>query len=159
MDYDHQDSLVRAALRRLRDARKLLDEPRGRSRSGVGDQHLRGAGYLAGYAVECTLKVYVIRHTPRALRWSEAVAEHNRRGRRPALEARTHSLSQLLLATDLARYLDTDRGMKEKWGLCNMWRPSWRYNPDAHGPWRNRAEAENWIAAVAEVYNWVRARM
>lgn len=55
-----------AASQRLRDAEELLESPTLDAKApGAGRRHLRGAMYLAGYAVECIAKAYLITlHAP-----------------------------------------------------------------------------------------------
>ena len=54
----------KAAQFRLQDARELMESPSYDSqRSDASSRHLRGAMYLAGYAVECLLKAYLIQMT------------------------------------------------------------------------------------------------
>ena len=49
----------RSATRRLEDAKELLEPPTlDPQRSDADRRHLRGAMYLAGYAVECLVKAY-----------------------------------------------------------------------------------------------------
>jgi len=46
----------KAAIKRLRDARFLLDQQTGQNWRDQSGLHSRGAMYLAGYAIECKLK-------------------------------------------------------------------------------------------------------
>ena len=58
--YDTIKDYRAAANQRLGDARELMETPtRDSERSDAEQRHLRGAMYLAGYAVECLLKAYL----------------------------------------------------------------------------------------------------
>ena len=59
-DYDGISQYWKAAARRLQDAQELLQPPTiNADEQGAETRHLRAAVYLAGYAVECILKVYI----------------------------------------------------------------------------------------------------
>src|SRR4051794_32059413 len=58
---DRLSDFVKSAPRRLKDAEELIEHPTADpQRSDADRRHLRGAMYLAGYAVECLLKAYLI---------------------------------------------------------------------------------------------------
>jgi len=107
LPFDGKTELLRAGPKRLADAWELLEEPtRGPRDSGLHRRHLCGACYLAGYAVECILKVYIIgelgaRRGTRVVRWSHVVQHYSTgvslRG------ADSHSLPRLLKLTELRR--------------------------------------------------------
>ena len=64
-EHDGISEYLKAGLHRLRDAEELLQEPSIiLKESGADTRHLRGAVYLAGYAVECVLKAYLIQLGP-----------------------------------------------------------------------------------------------
>jgi hypothetical protein len=63
---------VKSAARRLKDAEELLQPPNADpQRSDADRRDLRGAMYLAGYAVESLLKAYLIEHVTKLLRGVE----------------------------------------------------------------------------------------
>jgi hypothetical protein len=81
---------------------------------GADTRHLRGAVYLAGYAVECILKVYIISRVSAANSLAEAIEKRRDAG---------------LSLTDLeARFGDDER--KKEWSLCIKWKSTWRCDPE-----------------------------
>ncbi len=102
----------RSAARRLEDARELLEPPTlDPQRSDADRRHLRGAMYLAGYAVECLVKAYLIQHT-NAQTLVEAIDTLNEQRQRQGMEpvenitrsAAGHKLLYLLQLTNLPQY-------------------------------------------------------
>ena len=130
----------KAGKHRMDDARALLNAVR-----------WRGAMYLAGYAVECLLKAKLMRMFDcRHLR--ELEEELQRRG---VLSVQgtifTHQLELLLRLTN---GLERMRQSQEHWRLFNMvnrWVPAWRYSADQS----NRDDAEDFLAAVGKVSQWI----
>ena len=58
---DRLSDFVKSGPRRLKDANELMEMPTADAqRSDAKNRHLRGAMYLAGYAIECLLKAYLI---------------------------------------------------------------------------------------------------
>lgn len=143
---------------RLNDALELLETPSLQPKvHGADRRHLRGACYLAGYAVECALKVCIIntlnaKRDARFVRWSQ-VTEHF--GGRPNLRgARSHDLGLLLSASGLTAELQMV-GMKASWDRCQQWSHDWRYLSDSD---MNPSEARDFVAACRAVYDWIRQR-
>ncbi len=125
LKYDGYSELRKAGPRRLDDALELLEPPtRHAGASDVHRRHLCGACYLAGYAVECILKVYIIRRLDqqgrgRFVRWSDVIEHYRSMPDGPDLVGvRSHSLSLLLAVSGLEPDLDTDREMKRYWSQC-----------------------------------------
>ena len=163
MQYDGHSELWKAAHGRLNDAWELMERPtRDPERSDAEHRHLCGALYLAGYAVECVLKVYVIllldaRIAPPVRRWSEALRHLGERDDVPDLSgARSHNLRHLLVASELEPQLSGDRDLNRVWGVCSKWDYNIRYAPHLR---LKRAAVEERIQACDTVFNWVKARV
>ena len=162
MKYDSEGELLKAGLRRLRDAQELLEDPTLNPNSGdAGHRHLRGAYYLAGYAVECVLKVYIMRllaarSRQSVLNWSIAIDHLASRQTSVDLSGkRSHSLPLLLKLAELEAQFSGDRTMERNWRTCQ----AWDYNARYDGPLPNRAYAERFVAACEGAHNWIQARL
>ncbi len=147
---------MKSGPRRLRDAEELLTEPRVNPNSSDADRrHLRGAMYLAGYAVECMLKAYLIdQEGTQSLSGAQGKINERRasRGEPPikdiAHTSAGHSIGLLVALTDLA----TRPGYEPKlWGQLSAWRTEWRYASD----YPSRVEAELFIRAVRSATDWL----
>jgi HEPN domain-containing protein len=130
----------KAGRHRMDDARALLNAVR-----------WRGAMYMAGYSIECLLKTKLMRMFDcRHLR--ELEEELHRRGVLPVHAGIfTHQLELLLR---LAGGLDRLRRNEEHWRLFNMvnrWVPAWRYTAALS----NRDDAEDFLAAIGKVSQWI----
>ena len=163
MRYDGHSELVKTAPRRLQDALELLEPPTlEASRSDAGYRHLCAAHYLAGYAVECALKAYVIllldqRHQQHFSRWSHAISHFGGQSNLPDLSgANSHDLAKLLIASELEQQLDSDSAMKQNWGLCRKWDYNTRYRPEHLV---NRDEVVSFVDACQATYDWIRQRI
>jgi hypothetical protein len=140
--HDGYSEYVKAAQHRLADALELLEEPTYPGKSGnPQSRHLRGAMYLAGYAVECILKAYIItRHPP-----CRTLVEVD-----PTLVAAAgHGLDRLLVTSGLEAQL-LDR--RQDWGICRSWTPDWRYNPQIP----SRGEALNFVQSAERIHRWLK---
>jgi len=131
----------KAGKHRFEDARALF-----------GAKRWRGAMYLAGYAVECLLKVKLMqRHKCRNLVELEEALRS--RGEWPDEGVYTHNLPNYLR---LLGALDRLRQDREAWGwftIANQWMPSWRYNPDQSKP----EDAEDYLEAIESTLRWIEA--
>lgn len=157
-EFDGASQFHKAALRRLRDAEELMQTPTLLAdESGASLRHLRAAVYLAGYAVECVVKVYLISRVSGAQTLSQALQSRRTRGEAlPDLSsAAGHNLALLLSATDLEAELDGDVERKKDWGICLKWRSSWRYDPDPPSP----SFAQEFVEAVRRIHRWVSGRV
>jgi len=130
----------KAGKHRMDDARALLNATR-----------WRGAMYIAGYAVECLLKMKLMRvHNCRHLR--ELEEELQRRG---LLAAQTTIFThQLELLLRLTSAIDRLRQNEEYWRLFNLvnrWVPAWRYTADLS----NSDDAKDFVAAVEKLSQWI----
>jgi len=152
-EYDGFSQYRKAAARRLRDAEELLQPPSlALEEQGAETRHLRGAVYLAGYAVECILKAYIISQTTSAMSLADAVEERRRAGEQVPniLGADGHDLRRLLSLTDLEGRFATDERKKD-WSLCIKWKSTWRYDPKPP----TATFASEMIVAVRHIYRWV----
>lgn len=159
-DFDALSDFAKSGPHRLKDAEELMEPPTAdAARSDAATRHLRGAMYLAGYAVECLLKAYLIQQE--GCRYlSDAQQRINARrqsaGKEPIRDiARTasgHSLGYLLGLTDL----ESQQGFDVKlWGRLTEWKPAWRYDPAPSAPDAARAFLEDVRAAL----RWVQPRI
>jgi hypothetical protein len=128
----------KAALKRKRDARALLERENGR--------HARGAGYLGGYAVECKLKAiameifhcWTLDELAQRLKVSEDLVYQ-------------HGLEAIAKHLPLYNRMQRSEIWRDFAGLVNQWRPSWRYNPRDWSP----QAARTFLIAVDRVYAWL----
>ena len=159
-EFDGISQLVKSGPRRLRDAEELMQSPTLRPHDSDADtRHLRGAMYLAGYAVECLLKAYLTEQE-RCQRLSEAESRINeRRAKRniPPVEkisssAAGHSIYYLLQLTDLVEQAGYDPSL---WGRVAVWRSVWRYDSLVV----SRFTAEAFINDVRTAVNWLSPRI
>ncbi len=145
----------RSAVKRLEDAKELLEPPTfDPQRSDADHRHLRGAMYLAGYAAECLVKAYLIQHmNAQTLAAAVDILNQQRRqqGKEPVEQiARTaagHKILYLLQLTDLPQYPAYD----PMWARVAQWRSSWRYETDPVA----RADTENFLKDVQAIVNWL----
>lgn len=152
-EYDGISQYRKAAARRIKDAEELLQPPTVDAREqGAETRHLRAAVYLAGYAVECILKVYLISQVASANSLSDAVEARRAMGEQlpNLLGAEGHRLDVLLSLTDLeAQFSDEER--RQDWSLCVKWKSTWRYDPNPPPA----TFAFEFVAAVRRIYRWV----
>jgi len=127
-EFDRTTDYVKAGPRRLADALELLEQPsRDPEGSDAAHRNLRGAAYLAGYAVECALKACIISQTPGCVRFADALRVRSRQGAPSDLEGRrAHNIRLLLHVTDLEGAIEADYELRRSWGVCLKWRPDWR---------------------------------
>ncbi len=156
-EYDGYSYYRKSAWRRLRDAEELLASPTvSPHEQGASVRHLRGAIYLAGYAVECALKAYLISREPPAQSLEQVLQRWSDGGRATPklLGAEGHNLFLLVSLTDLELPLQSDFERKKDWGICLRWRSTWRYDPEPPRP----EFAAEFVAAVRRVVEWIVAR-
>lgn len=155
-EYDGISQYRKATVRRLRDAEELLEPPSlVPQEQGAEDRHLRAAVYLAGYAIECILKVYIISRVPNAVSLAGAIEDRRATGEQipNILGAEGHRLALLLSLTDLETYL-VDEERKKDWSICVKWKSTWRYDPNP--PTDN---AREFVSAVRRIYRWVKRQI
>ena len=159
-EFDGISQLVKSGPRRGGGADELMQAPTLRPHEGDAlTRHLRGAMYLAGYAIECLLKAYLTEQE-RGQRLSTAERQINdRRAKQnlPPIEkisssAAGHSLAYLLGLTDLAEQPDYDPAL---WGRVAVWRSVWRYDPSPV----KRDAAEAFVEDVRTAVNWLSPRI
>jgi hypothetical protein len=147
----------KSALHRLGDAKELLQRPTLHpAMSDSNSRHLRGAMYLAGYAVECILKAYLINlHQPLT---TLTQVDTKLRSLDPALpnllSAEGHRIGILLAHTDLEVYQNQTR--KRLFGLiASNWNVDMRYNPQSP----SRLRTVEIVNAAEELYYWINGRI
>lgn len=154
-DYRH------AAQARLQDARELMEPPTfDVERSDASRRHLRGAMYLAGYAVECLLKAFLIRQMSSQTLGEASAALDRQRKRRglPPIKnilrtAAGHQIAYLVTLTGLAQNApDFDARL---WGRLAEWQSSWRYESD---PVRVET-AQDFLDDVQKAVNWLSPKL
>lgn len=154
--YDSIYDFRKVAIHRLRDAFELLEPPsRDVNTSDASSRHLRGSMYLAGYAVECILKAYLIgMHSPlKTLSEVDLKLRKNDPEMPNLLSAQGHSISTILRFTDLEAYQDALQ--RRQFGqIAGSWNVDMRYDP-ASPP---RTAAVEHVRVASELYNWVASR-
>ena len=124
--------------------------------SDADRRHLRGAMCLAGYAVECLLKAYIIGMTGTQTLPS-AMDELNRRRAEKGLPpveniARSiagHNIGYLLQVSDLADY---DQRL---WGRVAVWSSEWRYDITSV----TRKNAHEFVDDIGAAINYLSPRV
>jgi hypothetical protein len=157
--FDGKTEFVKAARARVADARALLDASK---RQSAALSHTQGAKYIAGYAIECILKAYLV-DSLGTNTLTEAVAElrgRERRAENPRLvpdlvSAAGHNLRLILSFTDLEAFTTPPFDIARDWGVCFQWQSSWRYVPKTP----SLEDAESFVDSVEVVYNWIRSKM
>ncbi len=159
--FDGITDYIKAARLRLADAHELLQPPSALDVPGECDlpdstvRHLRGALYLAGYAVECSLKAYILAQARSAETFSQVMDRRSGDGEAGLANWRdkSHSLPFLWRVAGLETQVqDPDIDMKRDLPMCLKWSPDWRYDPR---PLTSRNEASRFYGAVGRVYRWV----
>lgn len=154
--YDRISDFVKSGPRRLRDAEELMEPPTRAAQGSDADQrHLRAAMYLAGYAVECLLKAYLI-DQEECQSLAEAQKRINRRRQSQGQEAipdiahtsAGHNIGLLVGLTDLAERPGYDPRL---WGRVDQWKSTWRYIPDSP----DRVKAEKFMSDVRAAIDWL----
>ena len=158
MEYDGLTDFIKAGRRHLADARELLEMPTYRpSAPDAGHRHLRAAIYLAGYAVECALKAYIISRTARCSSWREVLAYRSETGAAaPGLRgAESHNLRRLAAVAGLLSGLQADPPLRDQWMACRKWDVNWRYHPQHFA---GRSDARDMVDAAVMIHDWVEDR-
>ena len=131
----------KASVHRRDDARVLYDGER-----------WRGAMYLAGYAVECLLKVQLMRKFD-CDSLQQLEKELTDRGLLPLdRTVYTHQLLSLLQLTGGADRLRRNQELWSLFSLINQWMPAWRYTADL----ASAEDANDFLVAVDRMLQWVR---
>jgi hypothetical protein len=153
--FDGIDDFLKSSSRRLKDAEELMEQPsRDPNRSDASRRHLRGAMYLAGHAVECLVKAYLIEQEDRqSLRDAQVQINSRRQAKGQRLcniggSTQGHSIAFLLTLTDLAVRPGYEPNL---WGRVANWNPYWRYDPSIPG----RTEADEFVQDVRSALDWL----
>ena len=157
-EFDGETQYYKAATRRLRDARALLQMPvTDTQESGAETRHLRAAIYIAGYAIECILKAHIISHSASARTLTEVLRLRRNRGETmPDLTGSDgHNLTLLLAVADLESDMKSDAARARDWNLCSQWKSTWRYDPEPPP----LAFAQQFIEATARLHAWINLRV
>ena len=138
--HDGVSELAEASPQRLADAKVLLNASR-----------WRGAMYMAGYAVECLLKMRLMHiYDCKNLRELEDLLRQ-----RSILPANrtvfTHQLEDLLRMTPGYNRLMRNREMLPLFNKVNQWTPNWRYTSKP----TNRREATEFMTSIENFMRWV----
>ncbi|MHC5540676.1 HEPN domain-containing protein [Singulisphaera rosea] len=131
---------AKASRHRMDDARALFNAVR-----------RRGAMYLAGYAIECLLKIKLMR-IDNCLTSSDLDFELRRQNLLTANS--TIFTHQLELLIDLTKAKHRLKQIPELWlafNTVNRWVPAWRYSADLS----NRDDAEGFLEAVESLLRWI----
>ncbi len=107
--------------------------------------------YMAGYSIECLLKVKLMRmYGCSNLRNLEEELQR----RRLLAERATIFTHEFEILLRLANGLDRLRQNVQLWGvfnIVNLWIPAWRYNPDLS----NHEDARDYLSAVDSIRHWI----
>ena len=119
--YGGRTSQNKAALLRQKDADVLRENKR-----------WRGAMYVLGYAVECTLKARLMeKYNARTLGDLEKILKKRFKGE--TIDLKIHSIEHLFFLTGVRDRLEAkgknDANLRA-YRQCNQWNVSWRYDPD-----------------------------
>lgn len=157
---DRLSDFVKSGPLRLKDAIELMEMPSSDTqRSDAAKRHLRCAMYLAGYAIECLLKAYIIEYE-NCQSLTEAQERINNKRMsggqekidRIASTSAGHDIYYLIGLTDLS----TRPGYDPKlWGRISIWKSTWRYEHDT----TERKIAEKFLADVSQGVNWLRPKI
>ena len=158
--FETQRDYLGAGPQRLSDATELLAPPSVNPEGRDADvRHLRAAMYLAGYAIECVLKAYIISRVPGTTTFTDALAQRPDCGLRRIRELRGsagHNLIRLMEATDVETAMDQED--REAWGMCATWNPQWRYCGQPLSA-SERRTAEEFVQAAQRLWNLIRGRV
>jgi len=136
-DFHGRTDLRKAALKRKADARKLL---------AGGPEHLRGAMYLGGYAIECKLKAVAMEiydcDTLRDLAGAWQAKES---------EVYSHGLEALIEQLPFRSRFYSSEVSQDFVRHVNHWKPSWRYDPSS----ATQQQAEQFLDSVDRIFKWL----
>jgi hypothetical protein len=154
---ENQAEYALASQQQLRDAAELLEPPTlDPTGPDAMTRHLVGAMYLAGYAVECRLKEFLLRKfghlvtpAPGTSVTFGAIIPHVAAAAGKSLQSLDlHSLNDLWHATGLST---RDATMTNNLGTCSIWRVGWRYRPPA----APRSDAVQFVTAASDLTAWI----
>ncbi len=153
-EHDGVVDYLSVAEMRLADARELLAPPTVDSGDpNAPTRHLRAAMYLAGYALECTLKAYIVT-SEGARGFFEVVAKYKESAdlwKKVAADA--HDVKLLLAASRLpADPTVWDEPRRRLWGQCEWWNVAIRYHPKPH---TDVSSARGLVAVLEEMCQFI----
>lgn len=138
MKYQGRTEQDKASIHRKQDAEVL--RVRGR---------WRGAMYLMGYAVECSLKAKLMeRYNLWTLR---ALQDHPATGLVKSIDVFTHSLHDLMEWTHAEHRMTPNQ--RQSWGRLSKWSVDWRYS---HEPGDEQI-CDDFFDAASDILEFVRA--
>ncbi|MEM7531052.1 MAG: hypothetical protein AAF639_02655 [Chloroflexota bacterium] len=139
-DFIGLNEQLKASKHRLDDAHALFNAVR-----------WRGAMYMAGYSIECLLKVKLMQMY-NCYNLRDLEIELQRRGVL-ATDATvfTHHLEALLRLTQAQNRLRQNHNVWPLFNIVNRWIPAWRYTANLS----SREEAEIFLDAVENVWHWI----
>ena len=150
--YETLKDFQQCTRKRLADAYELL-EPPSRDQRRIR-QHQDAAVYLAGYAVECALKAFLIqkaqRHDPGAQDLQSAAVAL---GFGPSW-LRTHDLERLRDAGDLSCAMLLPE--RKDFSICLKWKPEWRYRGERI---KTGVEPREFVDAMGRMCRWIERRV
>ena len=106
--------------------------------------------YLAGYAVECSLKVRLM-HMFKCAHLAELEKKLATRKRLVNASIYTHQLMALLQLTGAANRMRRDPATWIQFSLVHRWMPAWRYSADLS----NEEDAADFLRAVDKILIWI----
>lgn len=110
----------------------------------------RGAMYLLGYAVECSLKARLIeRHERYGVHTLLGLQDHLAGRLKTRPDVRTHSLIRLMEWTGAEHRMDGRT--KRLWGVVCKWTVDWRYNPNQG----SKQECEDFFEASEAILRFI----
>jgi hypothetical protein len=147
--YDSYGDYIVSARRRMSDAWELLEDPTYRpDERRARERHLATACYLAGYAVECELKAYIICTVSTRCSFTEAI----QRRRITGLGGRDgHNIGRLWRASTLDGALPPE--LREDLGtLTGRWSVDLRYRGRFDLP---KSQVRERVKSVERLYGWL----
>ena len=133
----------------LADARELLEHPTHEAfHNQAHIRHLRGAMHLAGYAVECALKSYLVRKHGKST-FDEVIPVVRSSLNVDLRGANLHSLRELWRA---AGFTGVPADVASSIGQCAAWRVEWRYDPTVG---KARQDARQFVRAAELLWDWI----
>jgi len=113
----------------------------------------RGAMYMAGYSVECRIKVKLM-NCFRVLTLDGLQSKLQRRLPDPELKLRIHDLNQLGMLLPRWELVCQDRHFRRSWSDVGLWSVAWRYEQEV----LDKSVAEKFLGSVQEVLKCIENR-
>ena len=152
-EFDGITHFHKSGWRHLRDAQELLETPtREPNKSDAATRHQQGAVYLAGYAVECALKEFLIsREGVGTL--SEVMQRRRQRGEEEFALTTTegHNLALLFRLANLAEECEHNSLIRRHWASCVKWRSTLRYSIGTG----IIQDPRGFVVSAEEIHRWI----